>query len=1043
MGLEGLGPEKRGTTENRTGEPKGGGDTDASPSGGGGIDVPAEGTVAYSDAGETDDTKDYSYYLAADDYERRVKGGAFQMREALQDSMLGLKAAMRSIVEAMGEEFRVEEIDDFENPYLGENRLSSVNNAEMDAFRATLFEPLMREVARLAKNEEGRIRLINYMMAKHGLERNRVMAERAAEKAFAEDDSKTLEEWTEEFRKRDFAGLTALTDQDDVAAAEAEAQRMVEDYEAETDTQALWEKVNAVTGATLTKSMECGLLSRESYELIKGMYAYYIPLRGFAEDTSADAYAYLSGKEGGFSSPIKKAAGRKSKADDPFANMAAMSDSAIMQGNRNLLVKQRLLNFALNHPSDLISVNDLWLEYDEVNDEWRPVLPSLSDDDTPADIARKTADFEETMQKLAEEHPDKYCKSSDRRNIPYRVVEKSQLSEHQVIVKRLGRDVVLTINGNPRAAQAVNGKTNPDNDTTGAVGRLLGVGQMLNRQLSAFYTTRNPDFVVSNFIRDAIYSNSMVWARESPAYAARFNYNFARVNPARLYHLLRKLRKGRLDEGNAIERAFRDFMANGGETGYAILKTQEQRKRDIHRMVARYEGRIPLRTAWKLLGERLDEVNRAVELCARFAAFVTSRQMGRSIGRSVFDAKEISVNFNKKGAGAKFLGATGQTAMGNTAAMMSGLGRAGYVFWNAALQGTTNFGHAMKRHPAKTIAGAASMFILGAVMAALGQGGGGDDDDDDAKKGNGYYDLPEYVRRSNIVFRPDGSPYWISIPLPVEYRAIYGMGELMTSAVGGHAGEGLPFQMAQQVSQVMPIDVLEGGGGINAFVPSAVKPVAECLSNKSWTVLPLYKQSDYTRYMPRWTKAYKSTNKQLVGLCAVLNEGTGGDKYSRGYVDWSPAVMEHLLTGYFGGVASTIDKLVKTGETVMGERDFDPRSVLLLNRVAKTGDERTAWRDVTNRYFRLKEEAERTAQRLSGYKKELETEDAAAYAEKLTELNYSPAMRRMMIVKSYQQPLDALNEARKHARSDAELDEIDATIGEVRSALLKDVESGE
>lgn len=60
LGLEGLGPEKRGTTENRTGEPKGGGDTDASPSGGGGIDAPAEGTVAYSDAGEAPQHEDLS-----------------------------------------------------------------------------------------------------------------------------------------------------------------------------------------------------------------------------------------------------------------------------------------------------------------------------------------------------------------------------------------------------------------------------------------------------------------------------------------------------------------------------------------------------------------------------------------------------------------------------------------------------------------------------------------------------------------------------------------------------------------------------------------------------------------------------------------------------------------------------------------------------------------------------------------------------------------------------------------------------------------------
>ncbi len=70
---------------------------------------------------------------------------------------------------------------------------------------------------------------------------------------------------------------------------------------------------------------------------------------------------------------------------------------------------------------------------------------------------------------------------------------------------------------------------------------------------------------------------------------------------------------------------------------------------------------------------------------ARFAAFVTSRNAGRTIDRSIWDAKEISVNFNKKGAGDKFLGAEGQTMLGNVAAGVSGAGRAGYIFWNAAL----------------------------------------------------------------------------------------------------------------------------------------------------------------------------------------------------------------------------------------------------------------------------------------------------------------------------------------------------------------------
>jgi len=100
----------------------------------------------------------------------------------------------------------------------------------------------------------------------------------------------------------------------------------------------------------------------------------------------------------------------------------------------------------------------------------------------------------------------------------------------------------------------------------------------------------------------------------------------------------------------------------------------------------RANGKLSIAKAFNLLSERLDEYNRAVENCARFAAYLTSREMGRTVERSIYDAKEISVNFNKKGSGAKFMKAVGQTKIGNTSAFVSGIGRSGFVFWNAAIR---------------------------------------------------------------------------------------------------------------------------------------------------------------------------------------------------------------------------------------------------------------------------------------------------------------------------------------------------------------------
>ncbi|MDD6007606.1 MAG: LPD5 domain-containing protein, partial [Bacteroidales bacterium] len=501
--------------------------------------------------------------LARDIYERRVSSGMYQTVEALQDSMLSIKEAMKLIA---GEKY-IENIDGFENAYMGENRLSSTNQAEVDAFAMVAIKPMLEEIATLARNEEEYKALTDYMMAKHGLERNEYMRAEAIKRGEIGAN------------ERDFAGLTALTGTSDTYVAEQMAKRMVSDYEQDHDTTALWEKVNAVSKALLQKSYDCGMMNKETYEKVRDMYEYYIPLRGFDEATGEDVYSYLSSNNRIGAPLLKTAKGRKSKADDPIANLCLMADSTIMQGNRNKLVKQRFLNFVLNHPSDLVSVSDLWLEYDNVNDEWIPVFPdNIESYDSPEDVERKMQEFETKMRELAKQYPKRYKRSRDAKDMPYRILEKRDMREHIVIVKRNGRDYVLIINGNPRAAQAVNGLTNPDSGSGTLLGPVFMFFEAINRWISALYTTMNPDFVASNFVRDLQYTNSMVWVKESPNYAMRYQKNYARVNPAIMLRLIKKHSSGKLNMNDKLEAQFYEFMMNGGETGIISSRTIEQHK---------------------------------------------------------------------------------------------------------------------------------------------------------------------------------------------------------------------------------------------------------------------------------------------------------------------------------------------------------------------------------------------------------------------------------------------------------------------------------
>ncbi|WP_241160058.1 LPD38 domain-containing protein [Parabacteroides sp. ZJ-118] len=948
---------------------------------------------------------------AKEQYERTLSTSAYQFQEALQDSMLGLKELQDSVAKATNSR-----ILDYENAYMSENALSSVNQAEFDAYRKAAFEPILKAISRLEKKGSSIDQVRDYLITKHGIERNREMAVKLALSKNNETYESMLEEyigrrneirdngksWEEQQSEMDrlaeeygadlsvdFSGLTSMyPDIDNKGYDHDSAVQYVLDYESRYDTSGLSESVRRANEAILEKQRDSGLMSQKTFDSIRDMYQFYVPLRGWEEKTADEVYAYLQSDSHTFNAPIKTASGRRSKADDPIATIANMAESGIMQGNRNLM-KQKFLTMAQNHKTDLVSVSDMWIRRDDVTGDWVAVFPDIPSNATPDQVESIVEAFNKRMEELSNEKDSGFKRSRDAIGIPYKILPKD-LREHQVIVMRGGKEYVLTINGNPRAAQALNGLTNPDTNT----GWFEKCAGWFNRNISANYTTRSPEFMISNFIRDALYSNTTVWVKESPLYAWKFNKNFARVNPLHMYRLIKRYESGKLDMGNPLDKAYHDFVMRGGETGYTNLRDIEYKKKEIQRELRQYGKKVSIGKALRILGEWMDLFNKSVENCARFAAFLTSREMGKSTDRSVYDAKEISVNFNKKGAGSKFINAEGQTYIGKSGAALSGLSRFMYIFWNAGVQGMYNFGRLAKGNPKKSIGLASSFYLLGIIMPMIAEAF------DDGEEDSDYYDLPEHVRRNNICFR-NGFDGWITIPLSIELRAIYGLGEMTYGLVSGnerHTNKKIAMKLAEQVSQVLPLDMMEGGGGFSAFVPSSLKPLIEAGYNKDWTGLPLYKDNDFNKGMPEWTKAFKSVDPSILAMTKYANELTGGDKYKTGVVNVNPSVIEHILEGYFGGIEATRSQLVKSAETAFGMRDFDWRNIPVGNRIVKTGDERTRKKAIDDAYHDNLAEMDKIGQRLRGYRKELsnpknDSFDIAEYQKKLNDLMLSDEYR--------------------------------------------------
>lgn len=969
-----------------------------------------------------------------DEYEKALKKTAYAWTEAFQDSMRSLKEFQDIVAKASGRE-----VKDYENAYMAENALSSKNLAQTEDYKRRYIDPIVKALAGFVKAGVKAEDVSGYLMVKHGVERNREMAVRTAiAKVAGKEENKAkqnemykklLDVWTETKKEvqgrdltwaeqerilntiavdnygadlsHDYSGLSARFNGDFTKEAILATVNFEEKHSVLC--RQIGDVVRKATDRILDIQMNGGLMSAETCQGIKDMYRYYVPLRGWEDGSAEDVYSYIGTEHSAFNAPLKKAKGRKSKADDPLATIASMGESGIAQANRNLM-KQRFLTLVQNHPNDLVSVRDLYVKYNPDTKDYTVVQPQIPENATPEEVNDIMDDFTANMEKLATDKNSGIVKASELGDIPYRVPSARELKQHIILVKRNGKQYMLTVNGNPRLAQAVNGLTNPDTSANSEdVNWLIRGIQSTGRFMASNFTTRNPEFAISNFIRDMIFSNNMVWLKEEPAYAFAFNKNYLLCNPARMNILINKYEKGMLNKYDELERYFSEFMLNGGETGYTNIKQVQYYKKRLEKD-AKVMDRMTARKAVNLLGSKIDILNRSVENCSRFAAYVTSRQAGRSVTRSVWDAKEITVNFNKKGAGGRMIDRKNQRWYKNLPGYLSGLGRILYIFWNAGVQGLANVGKSAIAHPGKFAAMCGTYYCLGLLSSALG--------DDDGEEDSSYYDLPEWVRRSNICFQVGGK--WITLPLPIEFRAMYGLGEITASVLNGREtanGLDLVKKVAGQVTQILPVDPI-GEGGLVSLVPSGIKPGIEVLVNKDWTGLPVYKDNDFNENMPEWTKAYKSTASPYVEISKFINSETGGDKYSKGWGDGilnNPGVIEHMVNGYLGGLTTFAGALGNTIEMAWNKDKRELRNIPVARRILREADVRQRERRIKEEYFDNLKKIKRIRLRENGYKEELknpETSDMdfALYQKKLNDLLSSDEYfryRQMKQIKDY------------------------------------------
>ena len=826
--------------------------------------------------------------------------------------------------------------------------------------------------------------------------------------------------------EHDYSGMHGLQEIDDLKSPydDAGAIDSVMSQEAKMESlkkgsvDNLWKRIKDATDYSIDSDYENGLMDKTRHDRVKNMFDWYVPLRKYDEATAEDVYGYISGDNGkGFiGETLMNAKGRKSLSDvNVLAQIGAMGNRAIRNGGQNA-VKQAFARFVRNSgEQNLVKETKVWVEKKGTdmngNDIWEEAYPQIPDNASAHDIATIVDAFETDMKtKQAKGEAKTLSNSTD---IGFKFARAKNKSEHFVDVKIAGRTHRFVVLGNPRAAQALNGML--ENSSPNSA--LLKGLKSTTRFMAQMATSYSPEFVMRNIIRDAEFASSNVTAKEGVMYGKKWLRYYAELNPLNVAYnegagALKSLKWKDLKEGvgmglyaryregtlgnSKMERYFKEFMENGGETGWVQVKTMQEWEKDYKRDVSREHSKVAKtgKALRDFLVGNVENLNEVAENMARFATFCTSRDLGRSAVRSAYDAKQVSTNFNRHGSGDAIktfkngeMG-TSKEMRRNVYGTIASYLKNYSMFFNAGVQSTHLLMNNVKKAPVGTVASMMAMpFGLG-ILAALANNAMIANEDEKERKGvkDPYGELPEYIRRTNLCIYKGGGEF-VTIPLAIELRAFYGLGDIaagMTAAKNVKSTRNAAMDAVGCMSQLLPVvdfmnsatfDKEPGKELLKGVLPTAAAPFVEWWLNSDWKGTPIRREGDYTKNRPAWMNAYSGTPEKLMDLNKWVNAKTNdvapGNENMRGnsLLDEAtdPAMLNHIIGTLGGGAATFITR--GTGLVLKysdgREQEIETKDIPFLRSLMYTPSEQTSMARTKAKWYGYKESMEKSTSNYS------------------------------------------------------------------------------
>lgn len=771
-----------------------------------------------------------------------------------------------------------------------EQRYHSRASGRLTRFREHTIKPLFQEMAKAGINPED---VGLYLYARHAPERNAQIRR-----------TEPYQNGPDGLRPRNDAGS---------GMSDAEAAEILADFEKRGLTPQLERFAKefwSITHKTRNVLVNSGLEAADAVAAWEQTYQHYVPLAGRDEANSPSLA--ITGQGYSVRGGQKRAMGRRSKAKHILEQVIAQHEAAVIRAEKNDVAKH-LLRFVQANPDP-----DLW----EIN---------------PTE-QRRYINADGVVESRAQPM------TTDRNVVAVRVG---------------GKDQYILVNDDA-AARAIK---QLDNRQLGIF--LQGMGKV-SRFLSAMFTSMSPPFVAVNFIRDlgtAMIHGIQVKDRKFAGAILR------NIGPA-MRELIHDAKTG---ESTLVQL----YEQSGGRTGMVtMIKDVEEKHREIQSILYEMKG-VPMaelleafrsggKEGMQALGNKLrynrvtrlgkafyemvETVNGVVENTTRLAAFMAAQERGVSAHEAGSIAKNLTVNFNRKGEWAPSMGAL-------------------YVFFNASVQGTARMVEALKDRRVWGIVG--GMVATSFAMAMLNYEQG--DDDDDGRED--WEQVSDWDKSRNLILMTGQGDY-VKVPLPLGYNVFHVLGTEMARMARSKRPKATGKAAAAIVTAAF-----EAYNPVGEAVPSVLAPFWEIEKNKDHFGSPI--RPDYKKDLPASQQFFGSMEgTTLQRGTQALNEAFGGNAFrsSGPLTDWNPEHIDHVLKFFGGGAlrfATDVGEAVTKALTI-GPDAVDGRRLPFVRQVAG----RVSPESQVGQFYENKEAVEAVEREVKGLRKQ-RTPEAVAEAARL------------------------------------------------------------